>query len=244
MALRSHPEWSLLAAHCLPEALGLACMPAHPTLPSCLDCPLGCSGITRRPQGPVPHQVCHPPPTPGLRKGGLGLGSSPTSRGLLVPCAPGSLGWASSSIICQGCPGPISATASLHTPCWQKPRRCSGRRWVPTLSPCTGTSHQVVPCSPRQGPAIVCGTSSMLLGGGSHHLLLTQGQVSHHFQQQKADLVSSSCRRKKDTRTGPERVRGIHQSKQHFGTSSIVVLATDGAADLPQWGSSWLEAAD
>lgn len=84
----------------------------------------------------------------------------------------------------------------------------------------------------------------MLLGGGSHHLLLTRGQVSHHFQQQKADLVSSSCRRKEDTRTGPERVRGIHQSKQHFGTSSIVVLATDGAADLPQWGSSWLEAAD
>lgn len=58
-------------------------------------------------------------------------------------------------------------------------------------------------------------------------------------------MVSSSCWRKEEgARTGPEWVRGIHQSKQHFGTSSTVVLATDGAADLPQRSSSWLEAAD
>lgn len=152
-------------------------------------------------------------------------------------------------MICQGCPGPISdeshPTAPLHSPCWQKPRRCSGQRWAPTLSPLHRHLPPSAPLLPMTGPATVCGTSSMLLGGASHHLLLTRGQVSHHFQQKQADMVSSSCRRKEEnSRTGPEWVRGIHQSKQHFSTSSTVVLATDGVADLPQRSSSRLEAAD
>ena len=117
-------------------------------------------------------------------------------------------------MICQGCPGPISdeshPTAPLHSPCWQKPRRCSGRRWAPTLCPLHRHLPPSAPLLPMTGPATVWGTSSMLLGGASHHLLLTRGQVSHYFQQKQADMVSSSCRRKEeDARTGPEWVRGF-----------------------------------
>lgn len=68
------------------------------------------------------------------------------------------------------------------------------------------------------------------------------GQVSHHFQQQKADTVSGSHRRREDeARTGPEGVRG---NRSIFDPSSAVMLATDGAAVLPQRSSSRLEAAD
>lgn len=82
----------------------------------------------------------------------------------------------------------------------------------------------------------------MLLGGGVHHVGLMWGQVSHHFQQQKADTVSGSHRRgEDDARRGPEWVRGNHSI---FDPSSTVMLATDGAAVLPQRSSGRLEAAD
>ena len=71
---------------------------------------------------------------------------------------------------------------------------------------------------------------------------LMWGQVSHHFQQQAADTVSGSRRRREEeARTGPEWVRGNHII---FDPSSTVMLATGGAAALPQRSSSRLEAAD